>query len=200
MKILAYGGAFNPPHKGHMLLLAEAMRAVEPDITFVIPSDVSPHKRTLYTPFYDRAAMCRCFKECGAGVVVSEIEKCKNRKKSYTVKTLRRLRDRYPGAELYFVIGSDSLFNFKKWHQWRRILTLCTLVIAARDDESVEKLEEGFKPLETYGGRAVILRTEPVDISSTELRKMVSEGRDCSEYLPKSVSDYIEKHGLYKRK
>ena len=85
MKILAYGGAFNPPHLGHMLLLSEAIKAVEPDMTFVIPSDVSPHKRTQYTPFYDRAAMCRCFKECGEGVVVSEIEKCKNKKKKLII-------------------------------------------------------------------------------------------------------------------
>ena len=79
--------------------------------------------------------MARCFKECGDNVVISEIEKAKNKKKSYTVKTLRRLEKRFPEAELFLVIGSDMLFTFRQWHQWRRILSMCTLVIAARDDE-----------------------------------------------------------------
>ena len=119
MRVLMYGGAFNPPHKGHMLLLEEAIKAVKPDRTLVVPSDVSPHKRTQYTPFRDRANMARCFKECGDNVVISEIEKAKNKKKSYTVKTLRRLEKRFPEAELFLVIGSDMLFTFRQWHQAR---------------------------------------------------------------------------------
>ena len=197
MKVLMYGGAFNPPHRGHMLLLEEAIKAVKPDRTLVVPSDVSPHKRTQYTPFRDRANMCRCFKECGEGVTVSEIEKAKNKKRSYTVKTLRRLENRYPGAELFLVIGSDMLFTFRGWHQWRRILSMCTLVIAARDDESTEKLEEALCSLSKDGAKGMILRTKPIDISSTELRNMVRDGKDCSEYIPQSVSEYISRHRLY---
>ena len=197
MRVLMYGGAFNPPHKGHMLLLEEAIKAVKPDRTLVVPSDVSPHKRTQYTPFRDRANMARCFKECGDNVVISEIEKAKNKKKSYTVKTLRRLEKRFPEAELFLVIGSDMLFTFRQWHQWRRILSMCTLVIAARDDESIDKLENVLADLSKDGAKGMILRTKPIDISSTELRNMIKDGKDCKEYLPQSVSSYILKHRLY---
>ena len=197
MRVLMYGGAFNPPHKGHMLLLEEAIKAVKPDRTLVVPSDVSPHKRTQYTPFRDRANMARCFKECGDNVVISEIEKAKNKKKSYTVKTLRRLEKRFPEAELFLVIGSDMLFTFRQWHQWRRILSMCTLVIAARDDESIDKLENVLADLSKDGAKGMILRTKPIDISSTELRNMIMGGKDCKEYLPQSVSSYILKHRLY---
>ena len=197
MRVLMYGGAFNPPHKGHMLLLEEAIKAVKPDRTLVVPSDVSPHKRTQYTPFRDRANMARCFKECGDNVVISEIEKAKNKKKSYTVKTLRRLEKRFPEADLFLVIGSDMLFTFRQWHQWRRILSMCTLVIAARDDESIDKLENVLADLSKDGAKGMILRTKPIDISSTELRNMIRDGKDCKEYLPQSVSSYILKHRLY---
>ena len=74
---------------------------------------------------------------------------------------------------------------------------MCTLVIAARDDESTEKLEEALCSLSKDGAKGMILRTKPIDISSTELRNMVRDGKDCSEYIPQSVSEYISRHRLY---
>ena len=74
---------------------------------------------------------------------------------------------------------------------------MCTLVIAARDDESIDKLENVLADLSKDGAKGMILRTKPIDISSTELRNMIRDGKDCKEYLPQSVSSYILKHRLY---
>ncbi|MGI5889172.1 MAG: nicotinate (nicotinamide) nucleotide adenylyltransferase [Oscillospiraceae bacterium] len=197
MKILLYGGAFNPPHMGHVRILESAIKEVEPDLTLVVPSDVSPHKKTEYVPFAHRAAMARCFLGCGGKVVVSWMEKCKNRRRSYTIKTLRRLRRRYPGSEIYMLIGSDSLLAFKTWKNWRRILTMCTLVVAARDDMPREVLEEALDELKSRGAGGILMNTQPFDVSSSEIRARLESGGNCTGLVPADVEEYIRKHGLY---
>ena len=142
-KLLVYGGAFNPPHLGHLRYFESAVGVVKPDIAMILPSGVSPHKKNGTTPFAHRAAMCRIFKKVeGAKVVISGIENLKKPCRSYTIKSLRRLRRRYKGYDIYFMIGSDMLLSFKSWHLWRRILAMCTLVVGVRDDDHSEESSE----------------------------------------------------------
>ncbi len=198
-KLLMYGGAFNPPHLGHEKLLLCAMKTVSPDIVFVVPSQISPHKQTTGVPFFERAHMCRTFLKLGDNVRVSEIENSKNRKKSYTLKTIKRLKGRYPSHDIMLLMSTDMLTTFHEWHRYRRLLSLCTLVVASRYDNDKCEIEAAKKRLEKEGAKIEILRCEPFPISSTEIRGILASGGCAEDFLSPETARYIDKRGLYRK-
>ncbi len=108
---------------------------------------------------------------------------------SYTVETLRILKDKYPSDELYFILGSDMLESFQRWYCWEEILSLAVICAASR--------ENGFRPdmsvyTEEQKNRFVFLDTEPLEVSSTEIRM----GR-APQLLDEKVAEYIAENGLY---
>ena len=196
-KILIYGGAFDPPHLGHAKLLEEAIKVISPDLTLVIPTGVSPHKRKSGTPYWIRYDMAkRTFCSLSDTVQISSIES--KGRRNYTIQTLKKLEKMYPGAELYMLIGSDMLSSFPAWHLYRRILSRCTLVAGAREEDITEQLIRDAAVIKKEGGRVIIIQFTPIEISSTEIRNMIKEGKDTSEYLTEDVRDQIEKKGLYR--
>ena len=106
MRVLLYGGTFDPPHEGHINLLRSAAQAVQPDRTILMPAGVPPHKAASATPAPLRLAMCRCFVQAWPGVQISDWE-ISRKGKSYTIDTVRMLGQRYPGARLYLCVGGD---------------------------------------------------------------------------------------------
>ena len=198
-KLLVYGGAFNPPHLGHLRYFESAVGVVKPDIAMILPSGVSPHKKNGTTPFAHRAAMCRIFKKVeGAKVVVSGIENLKKPCRSYTIKSLRRLRRRYKGYDIYFMIGSDMLLSFKSWHLWRRILAMCTLVVGVRDDDHSEASAKAAEDLRKLGARIIMVPFEPIEVSSSQVRRRASKCEGCADLVGEENDAYIKKHSLYK--
>ena len=142
MKILLYGGTFDPPHYGHLNNLRAAASRVQPDEIVVMPAGVSPFKQMSATPGALRAEMCGCFAEVVQGpraaaralhVSTWEIEQAAAGRRNYTVLTLEMLARQYPGAELYLAIGSDMLLSFDGWHRWQEILRLAHLVVTSRN-------------------------------------------------------------------
>ncbi len=197
-RILLYGGAFNPPHKGHELLLKKAIEAIKPTLTVVTPSGVSPHKHNAETPFADRLNMASlAFKSCGKRVKVSGIERGGKHTKSYTFKTVRKLKKKYRGSEIFLLIGSDMLITFSEWHLYRRLLSEVTIVAASREDEAEGEVEAARERLEREGARVLILRFEPVEISSTEIRGLLAKKGSTDAFLSDGVSAYIRKRKLY---
>lgn len=195
-KILIYGGAFDPPHMGHARLLEKAIECVSPDLTLVIPTGVSPHKRRSGTPYWIRYDMSkRTFSTLSDTVVVSSMES--KGRRNYTIQTVKKIEKQYPGSELFLLIGSDMLASFHTWHLFRRILSRCTLVAGAREDDMLDELEKDAALLKREGGKIIILRFKPIDISSTELRNKVKQGEEVSEFLNSQVIDQIRKRGLY---
>lgn len=198
-KLLVYGGAFNPPHLGHERIFESALGFLKPDRAFIVPSGVSPHKRNGDTPFSDRALMCRTFLKYGEAVRISHVENTKRRKKSYTLKTLRWFKKRYPDSEIFFLLSTDMLCTFKKWHRYRRLLTLCTLVVAGRYDGDGGAISAAADGLRREGAKIVVLeRCEPFEVSSTEVRDAVRKGCDPCGLVSDEVAEYIEKRGLYR--
>ena len=198
-RLLVYGGAFDPPHLGHERMLKTAIEQIEPDRVLVMPSQVSPHKRSSVTPFADRAAMCRTFQKLAPRVTVSEMENGKNRKESYTLKTIKRLRRRYPQHELVFLLGTDMLTTFHQWHRYRRLLSLCTLAAASRYRDDDAALLAAKARLEREGGRVVIVQLDELEMSSTDIRAAAAAGRPLDGLVSDTVAAYIEKHGLYRK-
>lgn len=195
-KLLFYGGAFDPPHKGHERLFESALEEVKPDIALIIPTGVSPHKTRSRTPFWTRYEMCNCFKREGYNVKISSIE-CRGHK-CYTFETLKRLKKIYPDHEIFMLIGSDMVTSFDTWHLYRRIMASCTIVAGCRSETDRAACSEAVKKLEKQGGKFMLLTFDPVEVSSTLLRKGLGEGSDVSDYLSDDVASVIERKGLYR--
>ena len=133
MKLLLFGGTFDPPHNGHVHLLQNAIAAVRPDRVVVMPAGTPPHKAASATPARWRLEMCRCFLPLHENLVVSDWE-IKRAGKSYTVDTLAMLRREYPDAELFLCMGSDMLTSFTEWRDWQTILKSAALVVQSRTE------------------------------------------------------------------
>ena len=196
-KLLVYGGAFDPPHLGHLRYFKNALEAIKPHLSLVVPSGVSPHKRHSSTPYAHRYTMCGIFRLPGWKVRVSRVEYSKNRRRSYTIKTIRRLRRHYPGWHIYFMVGSDMLLSFRRWYRWRRILALCTLVVGIREDQHYQRSVQEAQRLRELGAEVIMVPFRPLEVSSTEIRLRLEQDQGCGDLLAPETEEYIKRHGLY---
>ncbi len=192
MKILLYGGTFDPPHWGHINNLRAAMQAVQPDKVIVMPAGIPPHKAASATPGSLRLQMCRCFLQLGEQVEISDWEITREGK-SYTVNTLRMLHSTYPDAQLYLTVGSDMLTSFRTWREWQSILQLATLVVESREADDAAMLAEFADSLCGDGAQILFARAKPVPMSSSEIR----QGSAGAEAVPPEVWQIISSQGLY---
>ena len=191
-----FGGAFNPPHNGHINLAKEAIEQLKLRKLLVIPTFESPHKATKLAPFEERAEMCR---RAFSGISDKcEVEICEIERElggvSYTINTLRALKKRYEDARFFLLIGGDMLFSFTKWFKYESILKECEVCAAARGGDSFSEMLE----YATEIGHIKVLPTNVVDISSTEIREKIQKGEDASEWITEDVRGYIEEKGLYR--
>lgn len=200
MRIGIYGGTFSPVHNGHIAAAKAFMEQMWLDVLYVIPTGTSPHKQMdgmADNP--DRLNMCRlAFEGSMDGVIVSDTE-MRRGGKSYTVDTLRQLYRE--GDRLFLLCGTDMLLTLDKWREPEEIFRLCYPVYVRRESDSsldsviVEKLKE-YK--EKYGKNVMRVITPPIEISSSEIRRMIGAGEDISAFVPNAVRDYIITRGLYK--
>ena len=192
MRIGVFGGTFDPPHVGHLLLAADASEVLRLDLLIFVPAAAQPFK--VDTPALaagqERLEMVRLAVSGDAKYAVDDAE-INREGLSYTVDTLEHLAGRYPGAELFFLLGQDALAGFKQWRRPDRILELATLALMMRSDAG--GLEEWVK-----AERLVLLSTRRVDISSTEIRRRLRENKSIRGFVPESVERFIEARGLYR--
>lgn len=191
-----FGGAFNPPHKGHINLAKEAIEQLKLRKLLIIPTFESPHKATKLAPFDERAEMCR---RAFSGISDKcEVEICEIERElggiSYTINTLRALKKRYTDARFFLLIGGDMLFSFTEWYKYESILKECEVCAAARGGDSFSEMLE----YATEVGHIKVLPTNVVDISSTEIREKIQKGEDASGWITEDVRGYIEEKGLYR--
>lgn len=203
MKIGIYGGTFNPPHLGHMAAAKAAVAALKLDKLLLIPAAIPPHKALPSdTPAPEhRLAMVEKWADgMGAGVEVSALElELEREGKSYTSDTLRAIRQTYPDAELWLLMGTDMFLTLHLWHEPEVILSLAGVCAFGRTEQDGEAL---FAPqrdyLQQHFHAKITTITLPglVDISSTRLREQLENGGG-GQYLLPSVYGYILMHRLY---
>lgn len=194
LRVLLFGGTFDPPHAGHMHGLEAAIRAVQPDKVIVMPAGLPPHKAASATPGEWRAAMCQCFAPLFPGLEVSEWE-LRRQGKSYTIDTVRMLARRFAGAALYLCIGSDMLLSFREWRSWRELLKLATLVVQSREREDGEALRRAAQELEAEGARVLFTDAPALPMASSVIR---AGGPNAPPLLP-LVEEFARQHHLYGR-
>lgn len=198
MKLLLFGGTFDPPHIGHMNLLRGAMQAVQPDLTIVMPAGVPPHKAASMTPGMWRYEMCACFlaleKECGGRIEISDWE-IHRQGRNYTIDTVTMLEQKYPGAELYLSVGSDMLLTFTEWRRWSELLQKATLVVESRCEGDMGALHRAARALSAEGGRIVFSQAKALPMASSDIRA----GKAPAGALPPETERIAGKYHLYGR-
>lgn len=196
-----FGGAFNPPHNGHVNLAVEAAKQLKLRRLIIIPTFESPHKSTKLAPFKQRMEMCEsAFPksiDLGNGIVcnveVSDIEQHLGGL-SYTIHTIRELKKKEPNSRFYLLIGGDMLYSFDKWFKYESILKETEVCAAARGGDNYSDMLEFANEM----GRIKVLPMDIVDISSTQVREAVANGGNISDFVPEATARYIAENGLYK--
>lgn len=197
MKIGIYGGTFNPPHAGHIKAAGDAVRVLNLDKLLVIPTATPPHKELPAgsAPAEKRLEMARLAFGCVDKAEVCDMELVRGGR-SYTVDTVAALREQYPGAELWLVMGGDMFFGLTDWYRFETLLTQVGFAVADRADES-EKLQEYAEHMRRdLGAKVQFIPERPVEISSTELRRLL-ENAEGRELLSPEVYAYIIKNRMY---
>ncbi|MBO4353994.1 MAG: nicotinate (nicotinamide) nucleotide adenylyltransferase [Clostridia bacterium] len=196
MKLGIYGGTFSPVHIGHLRAAEAFKKQMDLDGLMIIPANIPPHKdATGILDAAERLTLCRlAFK----GVAeVSDIE-IRRGEKSYTVDTLEELK-KAGCDDIYMLCGTDMINSFESWHRYKDIFKLATVVWAERYGDRTDETEEKIASFERDCGAKIFKLDAPcVEISSSEIRRMIKNGEDASAYLPKDEYDHIKKKGLYR--
>lgn len=198
MKIAVYGGSFNPPHLGHLEAARSVCEELAPDLMYIIPDNVPPHKEMDDTSpeAEDRLALCRLNFAPLEKAQVSDMEILRSGR-SYTADTVSRLREKHPEDELYLTLGSDMFLSFEEWYMYPYLLENCTLAVISRQTDDGEKLMEHKAYMEReYGARIVLVPHEALPMSSTEIRELLRR-RMGAEYLSDAVYSEIIRRGFY---
>ena len=194
MKLLLFGGTFDPPHLGHVHLLQSAIQAVQPDRVVVMPAGIPPHKAASNTPAALRLAMCQCFLGLHPNLEISDWEILRGGK-NYTINTVDMLRQRWPQARIYLSIGSDMLTTFTQWHRWKELLGRVVLVVQSRYPQDMPQLQQAAAWLEQQGGEILFAQAPVLPAASSDVRS----GRLGLESLPPLVQQIVQEHHLYQQ-
>ena len=195
MKILLFGGAFDPPHKGHVAIFEKAVQYTDFDKVIVMPTGTPTHKKGCTAPFDVRLHMAQlAFGNVAENVEISDYEGT-NLKDDYTYLTLEYLKEKYDNPHIFMAIGSDSLFSLDRWKNAQQVMNNCTFLAFAREDDVENAITEKANQLKALGADIRFIKTEAVEFSSSEYRK--GFGEDNKEFLPCEVQQLIEQYSIY---
>ena len=200
MRLGVFGGTFNPPHLAHKYLALQAAAAANLDRVLIIPDATPPHKiaKDLVSG-EDRLELCRrTFSSLLFDVSDMELRRSG---KSYTIDTLREIKETLQPDELFLIIGSDMLLSFHQWREYQAILSLCRLIVLSRETEiSVSDLAayaQDILGLSESRGEILLLSVPPQELSSTEIRRRLAAGISVDGLLEPDAIAYIKAKGLY---
>ena len=207
MKILLYGGTFDPPHNGHLNNLRAAAARVRPDKVVVMPAGLSPFKQRTSAPGALRLEMCGCFRALADSPDIPQLEvsgweiaQAEAGKRNYTVLTVEKLAQENPGAQLYLAVGSDMLLSFDGWFRWQDILRLAHLVVTSRNVGDDPELHAMARQLDPTGARILFAPVQALPMASSALRARLAAGEGCEAELPEPVRAVIRREKLYQKK
>ena len=197
-RIGIYGGTFNPPHIGHLRGAAQAVEALGLDKLLLIPDRIAPHKElppNSPTP-EQRLEMIRIAAAGYPKMEASDIE-LRREGPSYSYITVQAIREAYPDAKLYLLMGTDMFTSFLTWRNPEMIMEHAALAVMCRGDKNeTAAIEAQKKTIEAMGYEVELVENKVTSISSTQLRRLLAF-RCAEEFLPAGVGDYIRSQGLY---
>ena len=197
-RIGIYGGTFNPPHLGHIGAARCAAKALGLDKLLVIPDRIAPHKQLpADSPSPEqRLEMLRLSLENEAGMEVSDLE-LKREGVSYTYQTVAQVREAYPQARIYLLMGTDMFLSLHQWRSPEKIWSDAVIAVFCRGDKGEKQaIAQQKQYLEGLGAEVEPVDNQVLTISSSDLRRMIVF-RCADSFLPEGVGDYIRQHGFY---
>jgi len=216
-KIGLFGGTFNPIHLGHIRAAEIADRVFALDRLFFIPSYIPPHKGSeqIASPEH-RLRMVELAVEPFPQFHPSSIE-IDAGGKSYSIRTLKKMKMRYPEARIFFLLGVDAFLEIETWRDYENVLEQCSFIIMSRPQFHLEEAHEVLSkkysqrivdlsssstPEDTAhsANRIYLLPIQALDISSTEVRTRVNRNQSVKGLVPESVEHYLKEKGLYQIK
>lgn len=185
MKVALFGGAFDPPHRGHQRVGLEVLKRGVVDEIWYVPVYEHPWQERLakydLAPYQDRVAMTRLILPSGAKLK-------EYRDVSYAYKTLKHFQTQFPQAEFSWIIGSEYLPSFGDWHLADKILAEFTVYVYPRKKWPLQPLLPGMEALEDF---------PTIKASSTLVKKKLRRGEEVKELLSEEILTYLQKNGLY---
>ncbi len=196
MKIGIFGGAFDPPHRGHETAVGAFLKEAQLDLIYVIPSKDPPHKIISGADPHHRLELAKlAFLPLSEAISLSSMELDSN-EKSYSYLTIEKLRKQHPKAQLYLFVGTDQFLAFETWFRARDILSCVTLCVMSRY-KAGDALEAKKAWLEKeFGAQILLLQENAYIISSTQIREELKK-EGFSHSLSPAVNEYITKRRLY---
>lgn len=196
-KIAIFGGSFNPVHIGHLMVAKCAMKECNLHKIVFLPNANPPHKdKSGIISEIHRYNMVNLAIKNSPFFEISDYE-MNPLSPSYTINTIRHFKSLYD-AEIFFIIGADSLYTLDKWRSYEDLIKECSFIVANRNSEYGNDFSEAVRKHKEKGGRIESISMPKIDITSTLIRDKLQRGEDVSQYVPQSVNDYIIKNGLYK--
>ncbi|WP_347549517.1 nicotinate-nucleotide adenylyltransferase [Pseudalkalibacillus hwajinpoensis] len=187
MKVGLLGGTFDPPHLGHLTVAQGVLEGCQLDEIWFVPSHRPPHKSgTDITENHHRVEMVQRAIHGNPHFNISLIEFERN-ERSYTIDTIEILKADYPKIDFYFIIGGDMIEDLPNWYRIDELSEMISFIGVNRPGYTPDK--------EQY--RVSLIDVAQIDVSSSALRKGLSEGKSGRYLLPESVRIFIEEKGLY---
>jgi nicotinate-nucleotide adenylyltransferase len=206
-----FGGTFDPIHFGHLRTAFELLQALRLNEMRFMPAGTPPHREETVASAAERLAMVQAATQGQPGFVVDDRE-IRRAGLSYSVDTMRTLRADFAHDSLCLIVGMDAFLGLPKWHQWRELLDLAHLVVAHRPGWRAPSMgplgellvDRGTGRIgdlhESPAGRIYIHAVTQLEISSTEVRKLIAAGRDPRYLMPDAVRAIIDETGCYRPK
>ncbi len=196
LRVGILGGTFDPPHIGHLILGECAADALDLAHLLYVPAADPPHKQDEQkTPVEHRLEMLRLALADNSRFEISRVD-IDRVGPHYSLDTVQIVQAQYPAAELYFVMGGDSLRDLPMWHRPADLIRLCKLAVMSRPAVAARPdMHEQILP--GLAERVVMIDSPLIEISSTGIVQRIGEGRSVRYLLPDAVLDYVQQHNLY---
>lgn len=194
-----FGGTFDPVHKGHSHIARAFANELDLDCVIFLPAGDPYHKTGTETPAEHRLAMTRLAADADPRFAVSDCDIVRGGA-TYTFDTVQVFRQQFPAAELWWLMGMDSLLKLHTWKKWQYLVKQANIAVAARKGDS---LAQAPPELHRWLGEALqngslhLLQAPMLDISSSEIRNRLKNGQGAEEMLDENVWRYIRRHKLY---
>lgn len=192
MNLGVFGGTFDPPHLGHLIVAESVQEQLPLEVVLFVPVFLAPHKPDgMFASPSHRLKMVQLAVNGNPRFRVSDVE-VRRGGTSYTIDTLHTLRSLYPSDKFFLIIGTDNLQIFRSWKEPQEVLNASSVVVINRPgfDRSVTENE--------IANRVRFIQVPAVEISGTDIRDRIRTGRSVRYLVPDSVRAYIEENHLYR--
>ena len=199
------GGAFNPPHLGHLKIAKKAIEILKLDELIFMPTGIPTLPKKNLISSKDRLEMLKFLVKFNPKFSISEyeIKKAKRGKKSYTLETIKYLKRKFKNVKFFWIIGEDSFCEIVmgKWKHNSKILDLMKFVVFSRKKPfSIKNIPKKYREkAKELLKKVIYVKNTNIPISATEIREKIKKGKSIKKLVPKEIENYIKKHHLYSK-